>query len=325
MSAIVEVSDLTKSYRDVTAVDHVSFAIEAGKIYGLLGRNGAGKTTIMRIITAQEFATSGDVRVFGEAPYENSRVLRQICFVKDTPKYPQYHRVSQVLDVAPYFFPQWDREYALALSEDFRLPLQRRIKALSRGMLSALGIVVGLASRAPLTLFDEPYLGADAVVRSLFYNRLLEDYTEHPRTIILSTHLIDEISRLLEHVFLVDQGKLMLDEEADALRGRAFAVVGPAATVDAYTAGKELIDRVAFGSMASATVMGNGNASERQQAEALGLELAPVSLQQLIVHLTGQVPHGSNRGLVRSHPSKPEPDQPQPGSSNRPSGSDTGE
>ena len=131
MSAIVEVSSLTKSYRDVTAVDQVSFAIEAGKIYGLLGRIGAGKTTIMRILTAQEFATGGDVRVFGEAPYENSRVLRQICFAndtpKDTPKYPPYYRVGEVLDVAPYFFPQWDREYALALSDDFRLPLHRRI------------------------------------------------------------------------------------------------------------------------------------------------------------------------------------------------------
>jgi ABC-2 type transport system ATP-binding protein len=242
----------------------------------------------MRIITAQEFATSGDVRVFGAAPCENSRVLSQLCFVKDTPRYPPYYRVGDVLSVAPHFFPRWDHAYALALSKDFRLPLNRRIKALSRGMLSALGTVVGLASRAPLTIFDEPYLGVDAVVRTLFYDRLLEDYVEHPRTIILSTHLIDEVSRLLEHVLVVDQGRLILDEEADALRGRAFAVVGPATKVAAYTADKELIDREPFGSMMSATVMGNGSTSERQQAEALGLELVPVSLQQLIVHLTGE-------------------------------------
>ncbi|HEV8194634.1 MAG TPA: ATP-binding cassette domain-containing protein [Ktedonobacterales bacterium] len=119
MSVLVEVSQLTKSYRDVTAVNQVSFSVEAGKIYGLLGRNGAGKTTVMRIITAQEFATSGDVRVFGEAPYENSRVLGHICFVKDTPKYPKYYRVNDVLDVAPFFFPHWDREYAFALIDDF--------------------------------------------------------------------------------------------------------------------------------------------------------------------------------------------------------------
>ncbi len=288
MSKVVEVRQLTKSYGSVMAVNQVSFSIEAGKIYGLLGRNGAGKTTIMRIITAQEFATSGDVRVFGEAPYENSGVLSQVCFVKDNQKYPNNYHVIDVLEQAPWFFPHWDREYAFALIEDFRLPLNRRMKALSRGMLSAAGAIVGLASRAPLTIFDEPYLGVDAVARNLFYDRLLEDYAEHPRTIILSTHLIDEVSRLLEHLLVIDQGRLILDEETEALRGRAFAVVGPAAMVEAFTAGKDVLDRETFGGLVSATVMGTGNASDRQQAEALGLEVVPVSLQQLIVHLTSE-------------------------------------
>jgi ABC-2 type transport system ATP-binding protein len=291
MSMVVEVRQLTKSYGSITAVKGVSFSIEAGNIYGLLGRNGAGKTTIMRIITAQEFATSGDVKVCGELPYENSQVLSRICFVKDTQKYPKYFRMIDVLEVAPLFFPKWDREYAFALTEDFHLPLNRRMNALSRGMLSAAGIVVGLASRAPLTIFDEPYLGVDAVARSLFYDRLLEDYGEHPRTVILSTHLIDEVSRLLEHILVVDEGRLILDEEADALRGRAFTVVGPAATVDAYTAGMDVIARQPLGGLVSATVMGTGttgNASDRQKAQALGLEVVPVSLQQLIVHLTGE-------------------------------------
>jgi len=286
MSSVVEVRNLTKSYGSVMAVNQVSFSIEAGIIYGLLGRNGAGKTTIMQILTAQLFANSGDVKVFGEAPFENSRVLSQICFVKDSQKYPKNYRVIDVLHQAAIFFPHWDREFAFALIEDFRLPLSRRMKALSRGMLSTAGIIVGLASRAPLTIFDEPYLGLDAVARGIFYDRLLEDYAEHPRTVILSTHLIDEISRLLEHILVIDQGRLVLDEEAEALRGRAFAVVGPAAKVDIYTAGKELLDREPFGGLVSATVMGNGDASDRQHAEALGLELASVSLQQLIVHLT---------------------------------------
>ncbi|HEV8194633.1 MAG TPA: hypothetical protein VGP82_24540 [Ktedonobacterales bacterium] len=157
-------------------------------------------------------------------------------------------------------------------------------------MLSVVGMVVGLASRAPLTIFDEPYLGVDAVARNLFYNRLLEDYAEHPRAVILSTHLIDEVSRLLEHVLVLDQGTLILDEEAETLRGRAFAVVGPAAAVASYTADKELLAREPFGSLVSATVLSNGDASERQEAAALGVALAPVSLQRLIVHLTGEAP-----------------------------------
>src|SRR5262249_35437536 len=161
-------------------------------------------------------------------------------------------RVIDVLELGAIFFPNWDHDYALSLTEAFRLPLKRKMKALSRGMLSAAGIIVGLTSRAPLTIFDEPYLGLDAVARGIFYDRLLEDYAEHPRTVILSTHLIDEVSRLLQHVIVIDQGKLMLDEETDALRGRAFTVVGAASKVDTYTAGRDLLGREPLGGLVSA-------------------------------------------------------------------------
>lgn len=286
MSKVVELDRLTKSYGDVKAVNNVSFSMEAEKIYGLLGRNGAGKTTIMHMITAQMFATSGALRVFGEHPYENNGVLSQICFIKESQKYPDVYRIIDVLKTSATLFPNWDNDYALSLAEEFRLPLKRRMKKLSRGMLSSVGIIVGLASRAPLTIFDEPYLGLDAVARSLFYDRLIEDYALHPRTVILSTHLIDEVSRLLEHVIVIDNGTLIINEDAEDLRGRAFSLAGPKAAVDSFTAGKEVIHREPFGNLVSATVMGHWNSGERKQAEALGLELAPVSLQQLIIYLT---------------------------------------
>ncbi|WP_028608408.1 ABC transporter ATP-binding protein [Paenibacillus harenae] len=286
MGKIVELNRLTKSYGAVKAVDNVSFSIDENKIYGLLGRNGAGKTTIMHMITAQLFATGGELKVFGDTPYENNRVLNQICFIKESQKYPDVYRIIDVLNTSASFFPNWDHEYALSLAGDFRLPLKRRMKKLSRGMLSSVGIIIGLASRAPLTIFDEPYLGLDAVARSLFYDRLIEDYSQHPRTVILSTHLIDEVSSILEHVLIIDSGTLLIDEEAEALRGRAFTLAGPKASVESFTAGKEVIHREPFGSFVTATVMGNWNAAERKQAEALGLELAPVSLQQLVIYLT---------------------------------------
>ena len=277
---------LSKSYGKVKAVDNVSFVLEEGKIYGLLGRNGAGKTTIMHMITAQLFATSGQLKVFGEEPYENDRVLSQMCFIKESQKYPENFRVVDVLNVSPLFFPNWDREFAYSLIEDFRLPLKRRVKKLSRGMLSAVGIIVGLASRAPLTIFDEPYLGLDAVARSLFYDRLLADYAEHPRTIVLSTHLIDEVSQLLEHVLVIDQGKLILNEEADTLRGRASTVVGVASKVEVFLSGRNVIHREPFAGLSSATILGHLSAQDRNQAAELGLEITPVSLQQMIVHMT---------------------------------------
>ncbi|WP_422658055.1 ABC transporter ATP-binding protein [Paenibacillus sp. EC2-1] len=286
MSTVIELNQLTKSYGDVTAVNNVSFSIEAEKIYGLLGRNGAGKTTIMHMITAQIFATNGELKVFGEDPYENNRVLSQICFVKESQKYPDVYRIHDVLLTSAAIFPNWDHEYALSLAEDFRLPLKRRMKKLSRGMLSSVGIIVGLASRAPLTIFDEPYLGLDAVSRSLFYDRLIEDYSRYPRTIILSTHLIDEVSHLLEHVMVIDNGSLIINEEAEKLRGQAFTLAGHKDIIDSFTAGKEIIHRESFGNLISTTVVDQWDSSKRKQAEALGLELTPVSLQQLIIYLT---------------------------------------
>ncbi|MBO9598461.1 MAG: ABC transporter ATP-binding protein [Cohnella sp.] len=296
MNSIVEVKGLTKKYRDQTAVNDVSFELEANKIYGLLGRNGAGKTTIMHMITAQAFPTSGELKVFGENPYENNRVLSRMCFIKESQRYPDNYRVVDVLDISATLFPNWDREFAYALVEDFRLPLKRRMKKLSRGMLSSVGIIVGLASRAPLTIFDEPYLGLDAVARSLFYDRLLEDYAENPRTVVLSTHLIDEVSKLLEHVIVIDNGVLILNEDAEEIRGQASTVVGAAAKAEAFAIGRTIIHRESMGGLASVTFMGRLDPEDRKQAEQMGLEIAPVSLQQLVVHLTKSNP--GNREAV---------------------------
>ena len=285
MSAVIEVTGLTKRFGAFTAVDNVSFSIEEHGIYGLLGRNGAGKTTIMQLLTGQDFATSGDIRVFGESPVENASVLERVSFIKESQKYPEDFQVRHVFRSAPWFFANWDAEFATRLIEDFRLPLKRRIKKLSRGQLSAVGVVVGLASRAPLTFFDEPYLGLDAVARQLFYDRLLEDYAEHPRTVILSTHLIDEVSNLLEHVIVIDEGRIIIDSPSDQLRGSVTNVVGPAVAVNAFTATREVLHRDGIGGLASVTIAAL-TAEEASAARTAGLELSPVSLQQLVIRKT---------------------------------------
>jgi len=285
MSAIVRASGLTKRYGRLAAVDNVSFELEEGRIYGLLGRNGAGKTTLMSLLTGQEFATSGEIEVFGGRPVENASVLEQVSFIRESQRYPDNFRVAHVMRSAPWFFPGWDAAFAADLVEAFRLPERRPIKKLSRGQLSAVGVVIGLASRAPLTFFDEPYLGLDAVARQLFYDRLLADVAEHPRTVVLSTHLIDEVSELLEHVLVIDDGRLIVDSDAEELRGSAVVVSGLRSTVDAFAAGREVLHRDGIGGLASATVARLTDA-ERAEAAAAGLELSPVSLQQLIVRLT---------------------------------------
>ncbi|MGP3533512.1 ABC transporter ATP-binding protein [Microbacterium sp. RD1] len=286
MTAVIEVRNLTKRYRNTLAVEDVSFSIEKDTIYGLLGRNGAGKTTVMSILTAQNFATSGDVRVFGERPYENARVLSRMCFVREGQRYPDDATPRHAFRIARLFFPNWDQTLAERLIDDFQLPLKTRIKKLSRGQLSAVGVVIGIASRAEITFFDEPYLGLDAVARQVFYDRLLEDYTEHPRTVILSSHLIDEVANLIEKVLVIDRGRIVMDEDTDAVRDRAANIVGDAAAVDAFVAGREVIHREGLGRVASVTVLGALTSDDRARLAAAGLDVASVSLQQLIVRTT---------------------------------------
>lgn len=286
MSPVVSVNEVSRRYGDSTALDRVNFTIQENTITGLLGRNGAGKTTLMRILTGQEFATSGDVRVFGSHPHENESVLSQVSFIKESQKYPEAFKVRHALFSARMAHQNWDDDYARSLVEDFQLPLERKVKKLSRGMLSALGVIIGLASRAPLTLFDEPYLGLDAVSRQLFYDRLLADYAEHPRTVILSTHLIDEASDLIEQVVVIDRGQIHIDEEAESLRGQAMTLSGPAATVNEFIAAHHRLHHEQLGSVARVTVRGTFSPSEQALAEAQGVSFEPVSLQQLVVHTT---------------------------------------
>ncbi len=289
MTTVIRVEGLGKTYghgaNAVHAVADASFALEENRIHGLLGRNGAGKTTLMQLLTGQEFATTGGIEVFGESPVENARVLDRICFIKESQRYPDDFRVKHVLRSAPWFFPEWDQDFADELVESFRLPLNRRVKKLSRGQLSAVGVIVGLASRAPLTFFDEPYLGLDAVARQLFYDTLLADFAEHPRTVVLSTHLIDEVSNLLEHVVVIDEGRIIIDADAEELRGSAIDVVGARSVVESFTADREVLHRSALGGLATATIAGLDEAGRAAAREA-GLELAPVSLQQLVIRTT---------------------------------------
>ncbi|WP_104179513.1 ABC transporter ATP-binding protein [Arthrobacter sp. B0490] len=288
MDSVIEVRHLTKRYKDVLALDDVTFDIQRDAIYGFLGRNGAGKTTAMSILTAQNLPTSGQVRVFGEDPYENAVVLSRMCFVRESQKYPDDATPRHALASARLFFPRWDQDLADDLVEEFQLPLKRTIKKLSRGQLSAVGVIIGLASRAEITFFDEPYLGLDAVARQTFYDRLLTDYAEHPRTVLLSSHLIDEVANLIERVLVIDGGRIIMDESTEDARAQATNVVGDAATVETALRGREVIHRESLGRVSSVTFLGRLDDAERAAFAAVGLDLAPVSLQQLIVRLTQQ-------------------------------------
>lgn len=287
MTPAISARNLTRRYRDQLAVDDVSVDVRPDTITGLLGRNGAGKSTLMRIITAQEFGTSGTIRVFGQSPMENAPILRKIVFVREDQVFPDF-KVRHAVRVASWFYPNWSDELAAELLRDFQLPPNRPVKKLSRGMRSALSISIGLAARAELTLLDEPYAGLDAVARQLFYDRLLEDYTRYPRTVLLSTHLIDEAASLLEQVIVLDAGRVRLDVPADEARGSAISVNGAANAVDRFIEGRHVYHRRAIGSRASATVAGGADELDQARARELHLRIEPLTLQQLLVHASGE-------------------------------------
>ncbi|MBX9244715.1 ABC transporter ATP-binding protein [Actinotalea ferrariae] len=285
MSFGVEVRDLTVRYGRTTALDGVDLTLEPGRIHGLLGRNGSGKTSLLSVLAAFRPATSGTVLVDGEDPFENPRIMAGTCLVRESGDHMD-DKARATLQIAAAVRPTWDAELAGRLVDRLQVPLDRKPSQMSRGQRSALGVVVGLASRAPLTMLDESYLGLDAPSRYAFYDELLADYAEHPRTIVVSSHLIEEVERLFEQVVVLDHGRVLLADDADALRARGATLTGPGDVVDAFLDGRRVLERRTLGRTAQVTVDGGLDDAERRRARDAGLEIGPVPLQDLFVHLT---------------------------------------
>jgi ABC-2 type transport system ATP-binding protein len=284
---MIEVRDLTVRYGGTIAVDHLDLDLPTGKIYGLLGRNGSGKTSLLSVLASYRRPSAGTITVDGVDPFENAELMGRTAFIRDSLDVAEQDRIRAVLDFAAGLRSTFDREYAEKLTGMFELNPRKRVSGLSRGQRSALGVMLGLAARAPLTLLDETYLGMDAAARDTFYRELLADYAAHPRTVILSTHLIGEVADLFERVVIIDHGRLVLHEDADVLRGRGVTVTGPAAAVDAFVAERTVLSVQSLGGVRAATLYGGLDDTETARAEAAGLTLGPVGIQDLFIHLTG--------------------------------------
>ncbi len=301
MTLSIEVRDLTQRYGDFAALESISFHLNGPGITGLLGRNGSGKTTLLSVLAGLRAPSSGDVWVGGMPVFEQVEATSQICLIRESgDTVDGSERVHRALAFAETMRPYWDGIYAQELLNRFEVSPDEKIGQLSRGQRAALACTLGLASRAPVTMFDEAYLGLDAPSRYLFYDELLRDYMEYPRTVIISTHLIEEVSNLLEDVLLIDHGRLLLHEDADSLRTRGTTVVGPTAAAERFTAPYIVLNRRSLGPTSSIVVAGVLTSEDRARARAVGLELEPVPLQDLFVHLTSQPSRGSARELLEA-------------------------
>jgi ABC-2 type transport system ATP-binding protein len=289
----VRTENLSVRFAGVPALDRLDLRLAPGKIHGLLGRNGSGKSTLAAVLAGFRRPDEGRVLIEGgdlgtaQEPYENAVVTSRVCLIRESGDRPDAVQVKQAIGLAAALRPYWDSDLAGDLLDRFEVPLNKKIQKLSRGKKSALGVVLGLASRAPLTIFDESYLGMDVPSRNLFYDALLADYTEVPRTFVLSTHLVSEVSAMLEEVVILDNGRLVTQSPVDSLRGRGASIVGPAAAVDKFTAGFTVLAEERLGGTKSTTILGDLDPALLAQATAAGLEIGPVGLQDLFVHLTG--------------------------------------
>lgn len=277
----IEIENLSKKYKNDYALKDITFTLDQPKIYGLLGRNGAGKTTLMEILSGHILASEGEILINGEKPFDNRKLTESICLIKEGDNFKKDLLIQNILKIYEYFYPSWNQPLAEQLLETFQLQKKARVKTLSKGMESALGIIVGLASHAPITIFDEPYIGLDAAARKKFYQLLLEAYEEDERTIILSTHLIDEVSLLFEEVVILKKGKLVLKENTDQLRDLAYKVTGKKDQIRQFIQEQKVLHVEELAGMMTAYLMGDA-----KEAKSLGLSVEGIPIQDLMIYLT---------------------------------------
>ncbi len=277
---MIELKNITKNFRTTTALDHVNLTFEKGCIYGLLGRNGAGKSTLLNLVTNRIFPTQGAICVDGSPAMENDAALARISYMSEDMLYESSITVRRAFGWAKLFYASFDLDYAYALAEKFTLDPKKRIGRLSTGYRSIFKMILTLASGAEYLLFDEPVLGLDANHRQLFYSELLARFAQNPCTVILSTHLIEEVAGLVERVVILKDGKVLIERAAEEIQKMGFTVSGKKEEVAAWCANQTVLGTQELGGLMLAHVLGE------QASVPVGLTMTPLDLQQLFIHLT---------------------------------------
>ncbi|MFJ7661067.1 ABC transporter ATP-binding protein [Lysinibacillus sp. NPDC097162] len=279
----IDVRNVSKLYKQKHALKNISFTIEGPKIIGFLGHNGAGKTTFLNLLAGLISTNEGQICVNGENVFNAPVILRDICFVAESGNFQEDMTVAQSLKTNSFFYPKWDGQLANELLQVFALNPKDKVRNLSKGMVSALGIITGFASNASITIFDEPYIGLDAAARNTFYDLLIEQQIENPRLFLLSTHLIDEASKLFEEILILHEGELLLQKTAEEWEKYIVAVKGSPQDVELAIKNLEVIYKHSFMQEMTAVVFASGQAIEDEN-----ITLENVSLQDLLVYLSKQ-------------------------------------
>ena len=247
MNAVVTANGLSKRYKNTVALDHVNFRIESGRIVGLIGPNGAGKTTALKaILGLTDF--DGRLDVLGFDPRtQRDRLMEQVCFIADVAVLPRWIRVREAIDFVANVHPRFNRAKCEAFLARTKLTPDQRVKQMSKGMIVQLHLALVMAIDARLLVLDEPTLGLDILYRKQFYQSLLEDYFDENKTIIVTTHQVEEIEHILTDLMFIRDGKIVLDTDMDAVGERFAEVMVSADKAAAARSMKPLDERQVFG------------------------------------------------------------------------------
>ncbi len=277
----IRTQNLTKTYKDINALSNVSVNFEFGKIYGLLGRNGAGKSTLIKLITNRIFADSGEVFVNNILSTDNQKTRKFLFCMSEANYYPNL-KVTALFKWTKEFYPDFDTQKALELSQKFEVNLKKKFNALSTGYKNIVKLIIALSLNCPYTIFDEPVVGLDVNHRELFYKLLLEKYEENECTIILATHLIEEIANLIEHVVLIDEGEILLDDNIENVLSLGYSVAGKAEEIENYTKNRNVLDIETVAGMKIAYIMGEVDYTSISE----NMTVSQLNLQKLFLKLT---------------------------------------
>ncbi|MCR6545672.1 ABC transporter ATP-binding protein [Dehalobacterium formicoaceticum] len=297
---VIECAGLTKTYGNVRALNNLSVSIEENKITGLIGRNGAGKTTFLKIVAGFLHQTDGEIKVFAQVPFNNIKVSANTILIDDSMTFPSSFTIKDILSSFGSFYEKFDPELATDLLDYFNINPRQYPDHLSKGMRSTFLSVIGIAVRSPLTLFDEPTIGMDAVVRKDFYRALLKDYMTHPRTIIISSHYLKEIEDLIEDVLLIKDGMNFRHLPITDLAEMTIGLKGNSARVEELAKGKEQFYQEKMGKDTIYLVTKNDfDEGDLRQARMQGIEISSVTAEEIYVYLTGKDKGGIDHVLDR--------------------------
>jgi len=270
MTAVIEARGLTKSYGNTPVLRGVDLNIEAGRIVGLIGPNGAGKTTAIKAILGLT-SFDGELKVQGLDPRtERDALMKEVCFIADVAVLPRWIKVSQAVEFVAGVHPRFDRKRAEEFLAKTDIRMDRRVRQLSKGMVTQLHLALILAIDAKLLVLDEPTLGLDLLFRRSFYDNLLNDYFNKERTILVTTHQVEEIENILTDVLFIEHGKIVLNSPMESLGERFTQLIPATGNVDRARALKPFWEREIFGRVA---MLFDGRAQD--ELAALGEIRAP--------------------------------------------------